>query len=69
MKKNNYLHEKKFETAVRWGLIHTLTKGRRVLLTIEKLLNKLCLKEFLQREKRLGKPLGIHIRKIRKVAS
>jgi len=33
------------------GLIHTLTKGRRVLLTIEKLLNKLCLKEFLQRGK------------------
>ena len=51
------------------GLIHTLTKGRKVLLTIEKLLNKLCLKEFLQRGKSLGKPLEIHIRKIRKVAS
>ncbi len=27
--KNNYLHEKKFETAVRWGLIHTLMKGQK----------------------------------------
>ena len=29
MKKNNYLHEKKFATAVRWSLIHTLMKGQK----------------------------------------
>ena len=29
MKKKNNLNKKKFETAVRWGLIHTLMKGQK----------------------------------------